>query len=92
MYGLINKLLAAPGQRDELARIIAESARDLPGCVSYVVALDSAQPDALWVTEVWPDKAAHEASLQRPEVRAAIERGRPLVAGFALKAETEPLE
>jgi quinol monooxygenase YgiN len=91
MYGLINKLVAAPGKRGELARIIADSSRGLSGCVSYTVALDRAEPDALWVTEVWQDKAAHDGSLQNPEVRAAIERGRPLVAGFALKAETEPV-
>jgi len=92
MYGLVNKLIAAPGQRAELARIIADSAQGLAGNVSYVVAYDGAEPDALWVTEVWQSKAAHEASLQQPEVRTAIERGRPLVAGFALRAETEPLE
>ena len=92
MYGLVNKLIAAPGQRDALARIIADSARELAGNVSYVVARDSAEPDALWITEVWRDKAAHEASLQTPQVRAAIERGRSLVQEFAVRAETEPLE
>ena len=35
----------------------------MPGCLSYIVAEDPNDPDALWVTEVWTDEAAHRASL-----------------------------
>ncbi len=47
----------------------------MPGCFSYVVAADPAEPDALWVTEVWESQASHQASLQLPAVQAAIDHG-----------------
>jgi quinol monooxygenase YgiN len=63
----------------------------MPGCLSYVVAADANEPDALWVTEVWQSQASHQASLQLPAVRAAIAKGRPLIAGFSSRVETAPI-
>jgi quinol monooxygenase YgiN len=40
MYGLIVKLTIVPGKRDEMVRVLKESAIDMQGCVSYVVAKD----------------------------------------------------
>jgi len=42
MYGLIAKLTVVPGRREEMVGILKESAADMPGCFSYVVAKDSA--------------------------------------------------
>lgn len=91
MYGLIGKMNAVAGKRDELAAILLEGTRSMPGCLSYVVANDSADPDALWITEVWDSQESHQASLSLPEVQAAIGRGRPLIAGFGERFETVPL-
>lgn len=91
MYGLIGKMTAVPGQRDALAAILLEGTRAMPGCLSYVVATDPANADALWITEVWDSQASHQASLALPAVRAAIARGRPLIAGFSDRVETIPL-
>jgi len=92
MYGLIAKMTAASGKRDELARILLDGIGGMPGCLTYVVAKDAADADALWVTEVWEDRASHEASLELPSVREAIARGRPLIAGFGPERfETEPI-
>ena len=63
----------------------------MPGCLSYVVAKDPDDPDSLWVTEVWESAEAHAASLQLPDVQAAIGRGRPLIAGFESRFETTPV-
>jgi quinol monooxygenase YgiN len=63
----------------------------MPGCLSYVVARDVEDPDGLWVTEVWESQAAHEASLSLPSVQAAIQEGRPLIAGFSSRVVTEPV-
>jgi len=63
----------------------------MPGCLSYVVATDSADPDALWVTEVWDSAASHQASLALPAVKAAITKARPLIAGFSNRVETTPI-
>ncbi len=91
MYGLIGRIRAVPGQRAALAAILVPGDGGMPGCLSYVVAEDPADADALWVTEVWVDAAAHRASLQLDSVKAAIARGRPLIAGFDSQTETTVL-
>ena len=91
MYGLIGKIHTVPGARDELAAVLIEGVGGMPGCLSYVVAHDAADADALWVTEVWTDAEAHRASLDLPSVRGAIARGRPLIAGFGERMETRPV-
>lgn len=91
MYGLIGKIRCVPGKRDALAAILARATGAMPGCLSYIVARDAADADALWVTEVWDSPASHKASLALPAVQAAIAEGRPMIAGFAERFETEPL-
>ena len=91
MYGLIGRMKAQPGQRDALAAILLEGTGAMPGCLSYVVARDPTDADALWITEVWDSADSHRASLNLPEVQAAIAKGRPLIAGFDSQTETEPL-
>lgn len=91
MYGLIGKFKAAPGQRDALVAILLEGVSGMPGCLSYVVALDPADPEGIWITEVWEDAASHKASLSLPSVQAAIAKARPLIAGFEQHIETAPV-
>ena len=91
MYGLIGKMQAVPGRRDDLAAILLQGMQELPGCLSYVVSSDPSEPDTIWVTEVWKDRERHQASLALPAVQAAIALGRPLIAGFGLRVETEPI-
>ena len=90
MYGLIARIKAVAGKRTELAAVLVQDG-SMPGCLSYVVAEDPNDADALWVTEVWVDQAAHSASLQLPAVQAAIAKGRPLIAGFDSRVETNVL-
>jgi quinol monooxygenase YgiN len=91
MYGLIAKMKVAPGQRDALVAILLEGTGAMPGCLSYVVALDPLDADGIWVTEIWETKERHRASLSLPAVQGAIARGRPLIAGFAERFETNPI-
>ena len=91
MYGLIGKMRAQPGQRDALIAILLEGTGAMPGCLAYVVAKDAQDADAIWITETWQDQASHKASLALPAVQAAIARGRPLIAGFGERFETEPV-
>jgi quinol monooxygenase YgiN len=91
MYGLIGKLNAVPGQRDELVAILLEGTQGMPGCLSYVIASDPADGNALWITEVWDSQASHQASLSLPAVQAAIAKGRAMIAGFGSRVETVPL-
>ncbi len=91
MHGLIGKFTAVEGKRDELSAILLEGLRDMPGNLSYVVANDPADENALWITEVWTDSAAHQASLTMESVQGAIQKGRPLIAGMEQIAVTEPV-
>lgn len=91
MYGLIGKMLAVPGQRDALAAILLAGTEAMPGCLSWIVANDPSDGDALWITEVWDSAESHRDSLQLPAVKEAIARGRPLIAGFGERHETVPL-
>ena len=91
MYGLIGKMRAVAGQRDALIAILLDGVSGMPGCLSYVVARDPADADAIWVTEVWDSRASHEASLSLPSVKNAIGRGKPLIAGFDQHIETVPV-
>jgi quinol monooxygenase YgiN len=91
MYGLIGKMTAVAGKRDALVAILLDGVRDMPGCLSYIVAKDVASDDALWITEVWDAETSHKASLTLPAVRAAIAAGRPLIAGFESQVVTVPV-
>ena len=91
MYGLIGKMTAIPGKRDELARAMLDGTQAMPGCLSYVIAHDPVDADALWITEVWANKELHTASLTLPAVKEAIATGRPLIAGFSNRVETTPI-
>jgi len=91
MYGLIGKIKANPGKRDELIAVLLEGSDKMPGCLSYIVAQDTVDVDAIWVTEVWADQDSHRNSLSLPSVQQAISRGRPLIAGFGERFESIPV-
>ncbi len=80
-----------PGQREALIAILLEGTGGMPGCLSYIVAKDVKDANAIWITEVWDSKDSHAASLKLPAVQAAIAKGRPLIAGFGDYITTEPV-
>jgi quinol monooxygenase YgiN len=84
-YGLHGHFTAQPGQGDALAEILlaaAEGLRPNDACLLYLISRSPDDPDIVWVTEAWTSKAAHDASLQGEDVKAAIQRARPLIAGI----------
>lgn len=94
MYGLHGKMKARPGQRDTLLRLMLDGTDPqdpMPGCYLYVISRADDDPDGLWITEVWRDKEAHDASLSLASVQALIAVARPLIAGFADRSEFTPL-
>ena len=91
MYGLIGKMKVHPGQRDTLIALMLQGTTAMPGCLSYIVARDATDPDAIWVTEVWDSAESHKNSLTLPEVQATIAQAMPLIAEFEPGAETEPV-
>jgi len=91
MYGLIGKMNATPGNRDALVALLLEASGDMPGCLSYIVAADPADPNAIWITEAWDSQESHAASLKLPAVQQVIGRARPLIAGFGERFVTTPV-
>jgi quinol monooxygenase YgiN len=91
MYGLIGKLIAQPGRRDDVLAILQGQVGPMPGCLSYVIAKDPSDANALWITEVWEDTACHQASLGLPQVKAAIHEAMPMIESFDNRIETEPV-
>lgn len=91
MYGIIGKLVAADGRRDELIQILLDGTKQMPGCKLYAIAADASDDTGIWITEIWDSEASHQASLQLPAVQDAIARGKPMIAGFGDRFVTTPI-
>jgi quinol monooxygenase YgiN len=89
-YGLIGQIKAVPGKRDDLMAILLEGSAEMPGNVAYIVGADAADADGIWITELWMTREDHAASLKLPMVQEAIRYGRPMMAGFGVRAEFVP--
>jgi len=93
MYGLIVKLTSAPGRRNELiTQMGGADSHTIPGCLSFIVAEDAADPDVLWITEVWESQASHQASLEAPPIREGLTQADNLIAAFEKIATTSPVQ
>ena|SRR5579864_4429081 len=90
-FGLIVRLKAAPGMRDELIAALKDGAIDMPGCLSYVVANDASAKDVVWITEVWESASSHDASLSLTSVKSAMARAKGLISEFSRIAITSPV-
>jgi quinol monooxygenase YgiN len=93
-FALYGKVLAQPGQRDALVAVLLEAAAllgEIPECELYIVNTAPDEPDAIWVTELWASEEAHARSLDRDDVRALIQRGRPLIAGLGEQVRLTPV-
>ncbi len=85
MYTRTGTLQAAEGKGDDLADILLRAADvvdELDGSIQYLVGQAWTSADTVVVLEVWESRAAHEASLENPEVRALIDAARPLIVGM----------
>ena len=93
-FALSGKLLARPGRRDELVDVLLRAAgelEDVPEYRLYLVNVIEAEPDAVWVTELWTSPEAHARSLQKETVRSLIREGRPLIANFVEQLRMTPV-
>ncbi len=81
-YGLFGKFVAQSGKRDELIVILLQAAELLQQnkeCLSYIVGRAD-NPNDVWVSELWENKEAHDASLEPEDIRELIMTARPLIA------------
>lgn len=90
-WGLLGRMIAKPGKRDELIAALRESSRDVPGKLLYLIQLEQDDPDAFWINEIWESKAAYDACLGLPQVGDWAGRLGELMAGIEHRTETIPL-
>ena len=91
LYGLSGTMTAVAGQREASIAILIQGTAAMPGCLSYIVAKDSTEENAIWITEVWDNKESHDASLSLPPVKQAIAAARPMIAAFGNNIVTAPV-
>ena len=82
-YAFAGTMRAKPGDRDAVVALLLrdQSALTQVGCRSYLVGVNEAAPDLVYVSEVWDSKQAHDESLRLPSVQAAIGEAMPLLTG-----------
>ena len=91
MHGVINKIKAAPGKQEELAKLMLEGVDSIAGCLVYIVSVDASDAELLWVIEVWENEKSQQASLTVPAIRTAIDKAMPLIVHFESIAMTKPI-
>ena len=83
------KATAKPGKGGELGEILLAAAAEMegdPGCELYLINRQADAADVIWVTELWRDQAALDASLER------IRGSEGVAAAMALVEDWEMIE
>ena len=83
VFANVGTLGAVPGMRDALVAHLTRRSRVLAeiGCLEYEVGTNDAEPNTVFVIELWESADAHQSSLSLPEVQASIAEVRPLLSG-----------
>lgn len=83
MFSVYGRLTALPGRRDELIDLLHEGFRaggDDSGLLAFTINASLDDPDTLWLTQLWADKAAHDTTTRSAPVGAVSRRVPPLLA------------
>lgn len=82
MFSVYGRMTALPGQRDELIAVLLDGLRASGdgGLLAYSINALSGDPDTIWLTQLWIDKEAHDATTRSERVAAASRRIPPLLA------------
>ncbi|MGI8712502.1 MAG: putative quinol monooxygenase [Solirubrobacteraceae bacterium] len=97
MLGRYVKMTAQPGTGDAVSALMLEVARSLngtDGCDLYVVNQTDGEPDTIWVTELWRDQEAVDASLevlQTESGKARLGEVMALLDGRPERVDLKPL-
>jgi|SRR5215207_2167197 len=81
------KAKARPGRGQELADVLLAAAAELrsdPGCLLYLINRQAGEPDLIWVTELWRDQAALDASLDRIRGSESVSTAMALVEDWQM--------
>ncbi|MGA9279025.1 putative quinol monooxygenase [Ilumatobacter sp.] len=75
MIAIIGYIEVEPDERDGLVASVAELQRstenDEPGCLTYAICADPANPARIRITELWESAEALDGHFQHPNFRAA---------------------
>jgi quinol monooxygenase YgiN len=83
MFSVYGRLTAHPGRRDELIALLHEGFRaggDGSGLLTYTINTVPDEPDTIWMTQLWADKEAHDATTRSAPVAAVSQRLPALLA------------
>ena len=83
MFSVYGRMTALPGRRDELIALLHEGLRaggEDGGLLAYSINTAPEDPDTMWMTQLWTDKDAHDATTRSEAVAAVTQRLPPLLA------------
>jgi quinol monooxygenase YgiN len=83
MFSVYGRMTALPGRRDELIALLLDGFRaggDDCGLLVYSINTAFDDPDTLWLTQLWTDKEAHDATTRSEPVAAVTCQVPPLLA------------
>lgn len=83
MFAYNGTIKTTPGHRDDIVKLLLRGSEGLreAGCHLYVVSISEEEPDRVFVNEVWESAEKHRASLELPQVKAAISEAMPMLTG-----------
>lgn len=82
MFSVYGRMTALPGRRDELITVLLKGFRasDDGGLLTFSINEAFDDPDTIWLTQLWIDKAAHDATTRSAPVVAITRELPPLLA------------
>jgi quinol monooxygenase YgiN len=84
MFSVYGRMTARLGRRDELIALLHDGLRaggDDSGLLAYSINTAFDDPDTVWLTQLWIDKQAHDATTRSEPVAAVSRRLPQLLAG-----------
>jgi quinol monooxygenase YgiN len=82
MFSVYGRMTALPGRRDALSAVLLDGFRaggDASGLLGYGINTAFEDPDTIWLTQLWTDKEAHDATTRSEPVAAVSRRVPPLL-------------
>jgi len=92
--GRYAKITATSGEGAALASVllrVAEMLEAAPGCELYIINRSQAEPDTVWVTELWRSQEDQDAALKLEGAQALMPEVMALVDGPFERIDLEPL-
>ncbi|MEV6102140.1 antibiotic biosynthesis monooxygenase [Nocardia sp. NPDC051981] len=83
MFSVYGRMTALPGRRDDLITLLLNGFRaggPTSGLLTYTINTARDDPDTIWLTQLWINKPAHDATTRSEPVAAITRQLPPLLA------------